>query len=385
MKTRVVIAGGGVVGLETALALRAYAGAAIETEVLEVRSAFEFPAVAPARAFGWAGRIVLMSSLAERGGFRLRHGALSAVEADRQLVITTDDEAIGYDRLVLAVGARPTTPLESSLTFRGPRDVVPFQRLLARMVRGARHGAVTELAFVVPPGCGWPLPAYELAYATARRLERRGLRDAVRITLVTAEEHPLDVFGAQVSATIADDLKQLGITTVTRAVACDWSLGRLHLRPAGSVAADRVVSLPSVRGPRVSGVPSDPDGFIPTDRSGRVVGLDDVYAVGDATDFPVKQGGVGCQHADAVAARIAAETAGLPDPVPVEPVLRAQLWDDERGRGLLAVLPGGHAARDGTTWRTADLWPWHQKIACRFLMPVLDDLLSPPRQHRSLR
>jgi sulfide:quinone oxidoreductase len=377
MSIRVLIAGGGVVGLETALALQAYADRATEREVVDVRFSFELPAHATPRAFGWARHTVPLSAVAARGGFHLRHGAVSSVAADDHLVITGADEAIGYDRLVLAVGARHVTSIASSITFGAPRDVFPVQRLLAGILRDARRGAVTELVFVVPPRCGWPLPGYELALATARRLERRGVRDAVRITLVTAEKHPLEVFGAGASAAVADDLRDVGITTLTGAVASEWSGGRLHLRPAGSVAADRVVSLPSVRGPGLAGIPSDAHGFIRTDRSGRVVGLEDVFAVGDAADFPVKQGGVGCQHADTVAALIAAQAGYRPDP-PADLVLRAQLWDDERGRALRAVLIDGRATDEGTTWRTAALWPWHRKIACRFLSPVLEDLLGPP-------
>ena len=45
------------------------------------------------------------------------------------------------------------------------------------------------------------------------------------------------------------------------------------------------------------GVPSEPNfGFIPVDHHGRVDGLDGVYAAGDATNFPIKQGGLATQQ-----------------------------------------------------------------------------------------
>jgi sulfide:quinone oxidoreductase len=276
----------------------------------------------------------------------------------------------------LAIGARRETSADWTLTFTGPEDVASFQRLLARISRGARQGVVTRLAFVVPPGAGWPLPAYELALATARRLDRRGVRDAVRLTLVTAEERPLEVFGARASAAIADDLRSAGITVISGVVETRWSWGRLHLRPAGSVAVERVVGLPRLRGPWIAGVPADADGFMKTHSDGRVVGLRDVYAIGDATTYPVKQGGVGCQQADLVAGAIAAEAGGRDLPPPVEPALRAQLWDDERGRGLAIDLADGRPVGEGKTWRTAALWPWHHKVSCRFLSPFLEDLVG---------
>ena len=94
----------------------------------------------------------------------------------------------------------------------------------------------------------------------------------------------------------------------------------------GSLSADRIISLPLVRGPHIPGVPATGlFGLIPVDPYGRVDGLPDVYAIGDATDFPLKQGGIACQQADAVAANIAARHGADVAPTRFEPVLRATL------------------------------------------------------------
>jgi sulfide:quinone oxidoreductase len=78
--------------------------------------------------------------------------------------------------------------------------------------------------------------------------------------------------------------------------------GAVVLEPGHlSVQVDAVVALPLVRGPRLAGVPADDLGFIPVDSHGRARGLEDVYAAGDATHFPVKQGGLATQQADVVA------------------------------------------------------------------------------------
>ena len=45
---------------------------------------------------------------------------------------------------------------------------------------------------------------------------------------------------------------------------------------------------------------------MPVDQHGRVVGLDDVFAAGDITTFPVKQGGIMTQQAFVAAEAIAA-------------------------------------------------------------------------------
>ena len=124
--------------------------------------------------------------------------------------------------------------------------------------------------------------------------------------------------------------------------------GRARLSPAGRTLDARIVALPLVRGPRIDGVPSAPPfGFIPVDDHGRVRGLPDVYAAGDATDHLVKQGGLAAQQADAVAAHIAARLGAPVLPEPYRPRLRGVLeTGDERhvlhDDGEPAKLAGRH-------------------------------------------
>ena len=92
------------------------------------------------------------------------------------------------------------------------------------------------------------------------------------------------------------------------------------------LSVDSVVTLPLMLGPGLAGVPAtQPDGFIPVDEHGRVVGLADVYAAGDGVDFPVKQGGIAAQQADAVAAHVAARYGAPVAAAPFRPVLRGML------------------------------------------------------------
>ena len=60
---------------------------------------------------------------------------------------------------------------------------------------------------------------------------------------------------------------------------------------------------PAPRGPRLPGLPADADGFVPVDPHARVRGIERVWAVGDMTNWPLKQGGLAAQQADVAAAR----------------------------------------------------------------------------------
>ena len=61
--------------------------------------------------------------------------------------------------------------------------------------------------------------------------------------------------------------------------------------------------------------------------------LEDVFAAGDIANFPIKQGGLAAQQADAAAEAIAAEAGAQVDPQPFKPVLRGILLT-----GLSAAL-----------------------------------------------
>src|SRR5215212_6176852 len=95
--------------------------------------------------------------------------------------------------------------------------------------------------------------------------------------------------------------------------------------PDDQLVVDRVVTLPAVTGPRIDGLRHDDAGFLPVDAHGRVTGAPGVYAAGDATDFPIKQGGIACQQADAAAEAMAAQVGAGVEPTPFRPVLQAVL------------------------------------------------------------
>jgi sulfide:quinone oxidoreductase len=375
----VLVAGAGIAGLEAALALRAFADDRVRVELLDPGDRLMLAPEATAQPFGRVARPLPLAELAERGGVALRRGRLARVDADEHVAVADDGDRIGYDRLVIAVGARREPVPHGVLPFGGPEDVPAMRQMLGRLVRGARRGIVTRLAFVVPAGAGWPLAAYELALQTARHAGRRGVRGGVAITLVTAEDTPLAVFGVDSSRAVAGDLAEAGIDLRCGSVVREWAWGRLSLIPFGTVLVDRVVALPALRGPAIRGLACDRHGFVQAGRDGRVAGAPDVFVVGDAGTFAVKQGGIGCQQADSVASLIARELGAPVEPVPFEPVLRGWMWDGNGGRYLRADLPGGRDESTGVTSLDASLWEPEGKVAGRFLSGFLRERLESGR------
>ncbi|HEY3189972.1 MAG TPA: FAD-dependent oxidoreductase [Solirubrobacteraceae bacterium] len=367
----VVIAGGGIAALETTMALRDLAEDRVRITLVAPEPDFELKPLRTAEPFARDHvRRYPLADLAERFGAGLLPTGLAGVDAERYVVRLTDGGELAYDALVLAVGACPRPAYDRVLTFGGDARTEVLNALLADL----EEHYTRSVAFVVPPGASWSLPLYELALMTAHQVWAAGIDDA-RIDVVTPEATPLAIFGAEASDAVAAMLDQAGIAFHGHAYA-EVEGDAIALRPGlERVRADRVVALPVLEGPEVPGVPADEHGFIPIDEHGRVRGLTDVYAAGDAADFPVKQGGLACQQADAIAEHIAARAGAPVDPQPFRPVLRGKLLTARGSRYLRHALHGG--AGQG---RVADfsLWFPPTKVSGRYLSQYLPHLEEQP-------
>jgi sulfide:quinone oxidoreductase len=373
---RVLIAGGGVAALEAALALRALAEERVSIELLAPEPHFWYRPLAVVEPFG-TGHVhgLELVALAQACGAGFTLGALASVEPDRHLARTEAGAELEYDALLVASGAMPVTAVAGAVTFRGPANNLAFQGVLAEL----EAGAVQHLAFAVPGGVTWPLPLYELALLTSALLSARAITGA-QLALVTPEEAPLGLFGAEATTAVRRLLDDRNIALHTRRLPMMAGEGVLAVSPLGSVRADRVVALPRLRGCPIEGLPRDANGFLPTDLHGRVPGVPDVFAAGDVTAFPVKQGGIAAQQASAAAESIAAVAGAEVTPRPFRPVLRGLLLTGSTPTYLRAELAGGRG--DTSTAQGEPLWWPPGKIVGRHLAPFLAEragaILSPP-------
>jgi sulfide:quinone oxidoreductase len=359
---RVLIVGGGVAALEATLALRALAEDRVDIDLLAPDDDFIYRPMAVAEPFhqGEVRRFPL-ARLVELAGARLTRGTLLRVDLERRRAATADGDELEWDVLLLALGARAREGIPGSLTFRGPDD----RAALTELVDEALAGRFKTLTFALPTLAAWPLPLYELALMAKIRLEDTGAT-SVRVEVVTPEPEPLAVFGRGASASVKDLLETRGIGLRTHTTPVVFRNGALVVVPGRAIRTDRVVSIPVPEGRRIPGMPEGARGFVRTDEYGRVEGRDDVYAAGDMTTFPLKQGGIAAQQADAAAESIAA-LAGAPlTPRPFRPVLRGLLLTGLSPRYLAASLLDDSSAVD-----SEPLWWPPAKIVGRHLAPFL--------------
>lgn len=357
--------------MEAMLSLRALAGEHVSVTLVSASASFAYKPAATTESFYETPPLAYdLQAIAADVGASFRLDRVEAVAPEAQRVRLASFAYLDYDALVLAVGARATNAIPGALTFTSQQEVRHIRRLMSEV----RSGALRRIIFAVPSGCTWPLPVYELALLTATRL--RELDVSGEVTLVTPEVSPLDVFGAQASSLVADLLAERGVRFIAESdpKRVDRS-GALELASGETLDADRVVAAPRLRGPRITGLPTDHQGFITTDALGNVLGLPDVHAAGDMTSFPIKQGGLATRQADVIAQRLAIDQGVTVTQPRADRVLRARLVGgespvylrtelDELGRCITASTVHGH-------FNEAEPLAPVEKVFGRYLSPYL--------------
>jgi sulfide:quinone oxidoreductase len=364
--TNVIVAGGGVAAIEAVLALRDVAGDRVSITLVAPQEAFHYKPLSVGEPFALGDALSLpLATVARDVGAELRQDALASVDPDAHTATLASGETLSYDALLVSVGASRIPALPHAGTFRGQEDSESVHGL----IQDIEGGYTRRIAFVVPAGVVWALPLYELALMAAQRAYALSLND-VELTIVTPEERPLGVFGPSASDDLERMLKEAGIRLETSSRAEIPSTGTVILHPHGKVLeVDRVIALPVTTPIEIEGLPRDRDGFIPVDSHGNVRGAADVYAAGDGTWFPVKQGGLACQQADAAAESIAALAGAGIDPTPFKPILRGKLMTGSKPLFMRSDISG--TAGDESTSSGHTLWWPPGKVAGAYLAPYL--------------
>ena len=368
-RERVLIAGGGFAAVEAALALKALACDRVEVALLAPEAVFRYRPAATSESFVLTPtRGYDLQAIAADIGASYHRGRLEAVASRKRWVRTAAGARLPYDRLILATGARPVARVPGAITFRDQRDVSKLRRIVAEV----ETGVVRRVVFALPAGTVWPLPLYELALLSARRASERGAK--LECTLVSPEATPLAMFGPVASRLVADLLEDAGVSFIGSSAAAEVGRdGSLGLTDGASIAADRVVALPELRGRRITGVPANPSGFVPVDAFGRIEGLQNVYAAGDLTAFPIKQGGLAAQQADVVAHRLAEELGTSVKQIRTPQVVRARLVGGERPLFLRTEFDWrGHPTNAALEGAGDEQAASTAKVLGRYLVPYLE-------------
>ncbi len=367
-KLRVVIVGGGVAALETVLALHQLAPEQTKMTVLAPNEEFVYRPMTVREPFAYPqARRYPLAPIVRDAGAELLAGELAYIEPDRHTIHTKAGEALEYDALVLALGARAVPRYEHAITI----DDRHMDETLHGLIQDIEGGYLDSVAFVAPGRMAWQLPLYELAMMTAGRAYDMNVE--LSVTIITPEDSPLAIFGTAASSAVAARLARAHVETISSAYVEIPATGEIVINPDDRrLHAQRVVALPELYGPPVQGIPLGDYGFIPVDPYGRVRDVEGIYAAGDAVDFPIKQGGISSQQADVAALSIASLAGASVVPEPFDPVIHGMLLTDTEPMYLTAEITGGHGF--SSEFSDSPTWPLGQKIAAKYLAPYLAQL-----------
>jgi NADPH-dependent 2,4-dienoyl-CoA reductase/sulfur reductase-like enzyme len=339
---RVVVAGAGMAGVQTAVALREQGFTGTVSLIgAEPHQPYDRPPLSKAVLLGKAEGSAFDVDF-EALGIELRLGCevLGLRPGDHEL--DTEDGPVPYDVLVVATGAEP---------IRLPgAEGVPGVHLLRTLDDAERLRPVLARQHdIVVVGAGW----IGAEFATAAR------EAGCAVTVVEAAERPLaGALPAEVAAPMAGWYADAGAVLRTRA--------RVERVEPGTVVLDDGSRLPA--GAVVVGIGARPatawlsGSAIELGTHGEIVAdehlrssVPDVYAVGDCASFPSGRYGerLLVHHWDNalqgprtvavnIVGRASGETPAVYDPVPY-------FWSEQFGR--FVQYAGHHAAADTTLWR----------------------------------
>ncbi len=344
-KPNIVVLGGGFGGLESAFYLRMRLDDRANITLISDRDYFLFKPNTIYVPFGLdPDKLkIRIAKPARRRHITFAQAAAREIDAAARTV-HADGQRFAYDYLVVATGAgmRPDEVpglSEYAQTIWTPRDMLRLRTAFYGLMEDARQGQHKQVLFLVPPNNKCSGPLYEMVFMLDTWLRRKDARRTVDITWFTYEGGYIQAFGPRLDQHVTKEFKQRGITGHRHYAVKEVKRDRVVYANGEELPYDLLVSFPPyVASTPFAGLPADGRGFLSTELATRqVTGHPEIYAVGDAADFPVKQAFLAFLQADAAAEHLASDVLGRSPEFAFEPTSMCVM--EEFDRATFAQVP----------------------------------------------
>jgi sulfide:quinone oxidoreductase len=328
-KPQILILGGGFAALESAFLLRMRLHDEVDIRLVSDSDDFVFRPNSIYVPFGAdpASLLVGLQKPLDRRHIGFERGSVAEVDPGKRLVSLDDGQRFRYDKLIVATGADTHAQeipglTEHAATIWTPGSMLDVRRRFSEVRDRALRGERQRVLFLVPPNNKCSGPLYEIVFMLETWLRRENARDLVDITWSTYEHEFIQAFGPRLHELVTDEFSERGIDGHTEEVVTEVGPGAVRYAGGLTREFDELIAFPPyVSAVRYPALASDERGFIKTELETRLAeGCDDVYAPGDAGDFPIKQAFLAFLQADAVADHICAEIHNRPFRQPFDSV-----------------------------------------------------------------
>src|SRR5437868_5117150 len=311
----VLILGGGFGGVVAAEALAKALGPEHQLTLVSRKSRFVFYPALVRLAFGRCRPEEISYDLREAmldRRVRFIEAEVARVEPHARSVTLTGGEFAGelkYDYLVYALGRRLATEQVKGF-FEHAHHLLSVEaaQRFGEAVRNFKEGRALLGSC---PGARLEVPVYETALALARLLEGRGAR--ARITVVSPDypgEHP---GGADLARAVRPALDSHHIEFLPGFPIASVDAELIRSRDGREIEYDLLMLVPPFEGTSAlagTGL-TDAEGYVRVDHTMRAIGVERMYAAGDAVYFSgPKMGHMAVRQAEVAAANLVAELEG---------------------------------------------------------------------------
>jgi NADH dehydrogenase FAD-containing subunit len=314
---RVVVIGTGIAAVEATLLLHSRLSGRVDLRVVSDSDRFLYRPNLVYVPFGAEGSELDMEMVLANRGIPLQVQPVEGVDSGMGRVHLADGSRLPYEHLVIATGASAVPHEvpgleEHAVTLSGSSGALGLRERFTHLRGQAREGSRGRVLFVIPCHIGCALPLYEVALMLDTWLRRERAREPVGISLVTHEQSFAESCGPRMHDVIERELARRDMKgragerlTAVRAGEAAFAGGRIE-------PFDLLVAIP-LQGPavRYGGLPTDERGFVRVEAgTRRVLGHPEIYAPGDAGDFPLKDASLALLGADAVGDHIKSVVTG---------------------------------------------------------------------------
>jgi len=294
MRKSILILGGGVGGLVTAVELRKKLPKKHRIVLVDRERNHLF---APSLLWLMTGlrtaeAISRPLDLLRQQGIEVVNGEIERIEpAERRVVV--NGEALEGDFLVISLGADLASDAIPGLAEAGHSFyTLAGAESFRDVVKNFRSGRIVVLT--AAPAYKCPAAPYEAAMLLEYDCRKRRVRDEVQVDLYSAEPAPMGVTGPEFSAGVRQmvEAKGVGYYPGRQVTKVNPATRRLSFAGGEEAGFDLLAYVPPHRAPRVirdAGLVGE-NGWVPVDRHTLETRFDRVFAIGDVTGIPLKLG-----------------------------------------------------------------------------------------------